>query len=189
MNLKKILLGLAALSLILSACANVAQQSNETDTPSVSTTTAPTAEPKGITPSPVQPTEPSDLSTPVSNETPGSGGEGTPSPLDPIPGEENMVRGNVFVDNSEILLLESFPVQINLTVQGNLPTPCHFLRAEVSEPDENGRIDITLYSLTEPGTACILVLQPFETTIPLGPYPSGTYTVYINGEEAGEFEV
>jgi hypothetical protein len=30
------------------------------------------------------------------------------------------------------------------------------------------------------------MLEPFEATIPLGTYPSGTYPVWVNGVEVGE---
>ena len=39
----------------------------------------------------------------------------------PTDGEE----GPVYVDSTDILYLESFPVQVRLLVQGSLPTPCH----------------------------------------------------------------
>jgi hypothetical protein len=34
---------------------------------------------------------------------------------------------------------------------------------------------------------CIQVLQAFESSINLGTYPDGTYTVWVNGELVGEF--
>jgi len=111
------------------------------------------------------------------------------SPLDEIEGEDEMIRGAVFVDSQEILLLESFPVQVTLEVSGNLPTPCHMLRAEVSEPDSENNIYVELYSLSEPGVVCVQVLQPFETSIPLGSYSAGGYSVYLNGEKVSEFSI
>ena len=134
----------------------------------------------------IQPTEtPSAL--PPSSGTPGT--EAPRSPLDPLPDEDKMIRGSAFVDTSEIVMMESNPVQVVLKVNGTLPTPCHELRAEVSEPDENNQINVELFSLTKPGKMCIQVLEPFETSIPLGSYQSGDYTVYINGTEAGTFSV
>lgn len=127
--------------------------------------------------------------TPTPPETGEQGGQAPASPLDPIPGEEKMVRGSVFIDSTDILLLESFPVQVNLKITGNLPTPCHTLRAKVSEPNENREIHVELYSLTDAGAICIQVLQPFETSIPLGSYESGEYTIYVNREEVGKVDL
>jgi hypothetical protein len=131
------------------------------------------------------------VSTPV---IPKSGGsfsnqEPIPSPLEPIEGEEEMIRGEVFIDTQEILLMESFPVQVALLVRGSLPTPCHMLRAEVSAPDSQNNINVELWSLSEPDVVCVQVLQAFETSIPLGSYPEGDYTVYVNGEKAEEFSI
>lgn len=112
---------------------------------------------------------------------------GTRSSLEPIPGEENMTRGRVTINESELLILESYPLQIVLELEGELPTPCHILRAEASEPDAQNRIQVELYSLSEPDVICIQVLQPFKTSINLGSFPDGTYTVWVNGELVGEF--
>jgi inhibitor of cysteine peptidase len=174
--IKKMVFWLTIIAVLLAAC-GIAQTQPST-----------TGEPKSPATTVVVPGATESLSAPVSNETPAAA-ESTPSPLDPLPNEENMIRGEAFVESAEVILLESFPVQVNLAVKGTLPTPCHLLRAEVGEPDENGRIDVELYSLTEPGVICIQVLQPFDTTIPLGSYPSGSYTVYVNGEKVGEFDV
>jgi hypothetical protein len=125
-------------------------------------------------------------STPVSSEdtpmptTPGS------NPLEPLPGEENLSRGKVFIDNAEIATLESNPPQFRVHLTGNLPTPCHHLRAQVSPPDAQNQIQVEVYSLYDPKQFCTAVLQPFDSTIPLGNIPSGKFSVFVNGEKIGE---
>jgi hypothetical protein len=123
---------------------------------------------------------------PVSNEEqpPGSASS---SPLDPIPGEDKMARGEVTINESDVLLLESYPVQVMLKLKGTLSTPCHHLRAKFSPPDAQSRIRVEVYSLYNPDEICIQMLQEFETNIPLGSYPKGSYTVWVNGEQVGEF--
>jgi hypothetical protein len=111
------------------------------------------------------------------------------SPLDPIPGEDEMIAGPVMVQESELVLMESQPVKVLLRITGNLPTPCHMPRASLIRDDESERIDIELYSLTEEDVMCIQVIQSFETVIPLGEYTSGEYKVYLNGELVGEINV
>jgi hypothetical protein len=111
----------------------------------------------------------------------------TPSILDPLPGEEEMKRGIVMVESSELLILESYPLQINLSVKGSLPTPCHRPRAALTPPDAAGVIAVELYSLTKPDEICIQMVQPFEVVIPLGSFPDGSYTVTLNENKVGEF--
>ncbi|HEX9900579.1 MAG TPA: hypothetical protein VGC81_15250 [Candidatus Methylomirabilis sp.] len=98
-------------------------------------------------------------------------------------------RGGVYLDSMEIIQRESYPVQVALVLQGSLPTPCHELRTEVAEPDEQGRIVVDVYSLVDPDEVCIQVLQPFEETVELGSYTQGTFTVWVNGEQVGEVDL
>ncbi len=108
------------------------------------------------------------------------------SPMKPLPGDNQMIRGNVFIEGKDLLVLESFPPQFVLHLTGALPTPCHQLRAEVSEPDEQNIIKVDVYSITDPDQICIQVLEPFEKDIPLGSFTSGKYSVLVNGEKVGE---
>ena len=124
--------------------------------------------------------------SPASSDDQPAGGISA-SPLDPIPGEEKMKRGEATINGSEVLLLESYPVQARLSLKGTLPTLCHHLRAQVSPPDADSRIQVELYSLYDPDEICIQVLQAFETTIPLGSLPDGDYTVWLNGVQVGKF--
>ena len=93
----------------------------------------------------------------------------------------------VFVDSTDILLLESFPVQVVMRVTGNLPTPCHELVWEVE--DDGSAISVTLASVTDPDMSCIQVLEPFEISIPLGSFESGAREVLLNGEHVGDFSI
>ena len=126
-------------------------------------------------------------SQPVTDETPSGGNEAPASPLDPLPGEDKMLRGEVSVSSSELIIMESYPLQVDLAVEGTLPTPCHHLRAVVHEPDGENAIHVELYSLVDPEVVCVQMLQAFESRIPLGSYPDGTYSVYLNEELVGEF--
>jgi inhibitor of cysteine peptidase len=105
------------------------------------------------------------------------------------PTKDILIRSEAYIEESEILLLESFPVQVRLRLRGNLPTPCHELQWEVSEPDELGRINVEVSSTSEPDRICIQVLEPFEAQIPLGDYREGEFTVWLKGEMVGEFNL
>jgi hypothetical protein len=161
-------------ALILAACA---------------TLEVPAATPAPLTPAPAETTVPptSEPPKPLSNDSPAVLNPMSSSPLDPLPNEDQMVRGNVFIDSSEVLILKSNPLQFEVHLTGDLPTPCHKLRARVSGPDEQNRINIEVYSLTAPDAICTQVLQPFDSTIPLGSFSNGQYSVMINGKEAGQF--
>jgi len=92
------------------------------------------------------------------------------------------------VDEIDILILESFPVQINVIARGNLPDPCTEI-SEVMKEREGDTFFITIKTYRYPGF-CIQVLAPFEEIIPLGVYglPAGTYTVDVNGVQ-GTFDL
>jgi hypothetical protein len=121
--------------------------------------------------------------TPVNNLTPAP-----ESPYAPQPGDDALQRGNAFVEATDILVLESFPLQFQLSLSGNLPTPCHELRIVVAEPDANANIAVDVYSVVDPSLICIQVLKAFQASINLGSFPTGHYTVTVNGEAAGEFD-
>lgn len=116
--------------------------------------------------------------------------EWTPPPVATLPaGTHPVARGPVYADEVSLLQMESYPVQVVLLVRGSLPTPCHEVKWEVVGPDARGRIEVTLFSQADPSMACIQVLEPFEVSIPLGSYATGSFTVWLNGEQVGEFSL
>jgi len=92
--------------------------------------------------------------------------------------------GLASVDEIDILILESFPVQINVIARGNLPDPCTEI-SEVLQEREGNTFVVTIKTYCPPGL-CIQVLAPFEEIISLEVYglPAGTYTVDVNGIQA-----
>ena len=84
----------------------------------------------------------------------------------------------------DILILESFPVQVQVIASGNLPDPCTKI-SEVLQEKEGNTFFITIKTYRSPGF-CIQVLAPFEEIISLDVYglPAGTYTVDVNGVQA-----
>jgi hypothetical protein len=106
----------------------------------------------------------------------------------PQPGDSTLTRGGVFLESTNMLIKESYPVQVAVNLSGNLPTPCNILRAAVSLPDADKNIRIELYSVLDPEAMCAEVLQPFEVTLSLGSFPTGHYTVLVNDKELGKFD-
>jgi hypothetical protein len=121
----------------------------------------------------------------ISQPTPAPG-EPNSASWEPAAGDDLLIKGEVTLTKTELLALESFPVQYMLSLSGMLPTPCHRLRVAISEPDDNDQINVNVYSLVDPAEICIQVLEKFESNIPLGSYSSGNYTVLVNGEPVGE---
>ena len=140
-----------------------------------------------IDPAPFEPPTviPSLPDTPVINLPGGSDA----SPFPEKPAGEGLVAGPVYLDSTDLLILESFPPQYRLLLKGNLPDPCHGLEVVVPAPDAEGIIDVQVFSLADPETICIQVLEPFEESVSLDGFPPGTYTVEVNGEPVGQMEV
>ena len=118
---------------------------------------------------------------------PPSGGEPMPT-FEPVPGDSKLTRGTVTLNSASLLILESYPVQVQVELNGYLPNPCHQLRVSVNPPDSNNRIEIEVYSVYDPEMMCIEVIKEFETSVSLGSYPPGHYQVFVNNELAGEFD-
>lgn len=106
----------------------------------------------------------------------------------PSPADGGLTRGEVFLASVELLTLESSPLQFNLNLKGNLPTPCHQLRIAVSPPDADNKILADVYSIANPAEICIEVLEPFDVNYSLGSFPAGKYSLWINGEMVAEFD-
>lgn len=106
----------------------------------------------------------------------------------PGPADSALIRGNVYLDTTELLTMESFPLQFALHLAGNLPTPCDQLRISVNRPDTENKVDVDVYSVADPNTVCVQSLEPFDVNFSLGSYPSGRYFLYVNGTLVAEFE-
>lgn len=185
---KKHLIILVLITLLVAACA---APTEPVDTPAATQPPAATGYPAPQQPV-IQPT-----ATSVYPGPPTGGEVETQEPIQvteseyqPVPGDDRLERGTVHLDleSSEIIVMESFPVQVNVVLRGALPDPCHELRIVPSEPNEDNEIEIEVYSLVDPSQACITVIEPFEATVSLGSIPSGSYTVLVNGEVLGEFD-
>ena len=114
--------------------------------------------------------------------------EPQPDAFSPQPGDDQLTRGEAFINEASLLIRESYPPQIALSLSGDLPTPCHALRAVTGKPDQENKILVDVYSVVDPDAVCTQVLEPFQAQIELGTFPSGHYSVWVKGELAGEFD-
>jgi len=89
--------------------------------------------------------------------------------------------GLATVDEIEIVISESFPVQVEVTARGNLPDPCTEI-CQITQKKEGNTFFITIKTNRSPDP-CIQIIVPFEVKIPLNVYglSAGTYVVDVNG--------
>jgi inhibitor of cysteine peptidase len=89
------------------------------------------------------------------------------------------------VESVEVMILESFPVQVRLLVAGNLPDGCTELDDWTVTRDDD-TFSVTLPTTRTEDAMCTQALVPYEVTIPLdvAGLAAGTYTVDVNGVTA-----
>jgi hypothetical protein len=107
----------------------------------------------------------------------------TPSPIV----TEVPTLGSVAVVRSiDLLMLESFPVQVHAVVRGDLPDAGCTTIASVEQVREGNTFRLNLITTTDPLALCAQALTPFEEIVPLEVQglPAGVYTVEAGGVEA-----
>ncbi|WP_094228908.1 hypothetical protein [Methanolobus psychrotolerans] len=101
------------------------------------------------------------------------------------------IYGNSVVEETDIRILESFPVQVHVIVKGYLPDGCTQIDEENVEFDDIGNIFAIDITTKRPADAmCTEAIVPYETTIALDVYglEKGIYIVDVNGIR-NEFEL
>lgn len=91
----------------------------------------------------------------------------------------------VAVESVEALILESFPVQVRIAVEGYKSVPCvELLPPAISRKDNTFTVALAESELG-PAQSCIAIIDPFEISIPLDVVglEAGDYTVIVNGVE------
>jgi len=73
----------------------------------------------------------------------------------------DVVTGMANVESVELLIMESFPVQVNAVVRGTLPDGCTMLDGPSVTRDGNTFV-ISLSTTREADAACTQALVPFE---------------------------
>jgi inhibitor of cysteine peptidase len=97
-------------------------------------------------------------------------------------GDESFIYGTAQVDSIDLLMLESFPVQISLVVRGNLPDGCTTID-QIAQQRQGDTFKVTITTRRPAGKICTEALVPFQESIALevAGLPAGTYTVDVNG--------
>ena len=96
-------------------------------------------------------------------------------------GSENVV-GVAPVDSIEILILESFPVQVMIIARGSLPDSCTEI-GNITQLREGNTFLVAIETLRDPDLICAQVTVPFQESVSLDVegLPAGTYVVDVNG--------
>lgn len=106
-----------------------------------------------------------------------------PSPIRPPASPEGEVSyGLAPVDNIDILIMESFPVQISVMISGNLPDGCSKIdEAQVTREDDTFHIELMMRQPVD--KECTEALVPYEEDVSLDvvELPAGKYAVEVNG--------
>ncbi|MBG0787730.1 MAG: hypothetical protein H0S79_21790 [Anaerolineaceae bacterium] len=93
-----------------------------------------------------------------------------------------VIQGTVvYLNSMDILIMESFPVQVSVTLQGDLPDGCTTIQS-VESSLEAQTFTIIFRTHRPAGQMCTQALVPFEETVSLDVYglPAGEYTVIAN---------
>jgi hypothetical protein len=124
---------------------------------------------------------PQDAPSPTPPETGATLTPGTPT--------GNTVSGLALVETIDVLIMESFPVQVQVIARGALPDGCTTIDQAVSEREGN-EFRVTITTVRPADAICTEALVPFEEAVRLDVLnlPSGTYTVDVNGI-TGSFEL
>ncbi len=101
---------------------------------------------------------------------------------EPAATESRIITTEAMVEDIEIRLLESFPIQVHVVARGNLPDGCTEI-AEVTEEREGNTFRVTITTSRPADKMCAQMLVPFEEVIRLDVVglSAGMYTVDVNG--------
>lgn len=97
--------------------------------------------------------------------------------------EEEFMIGVASVDNVQALILESFPVQVNVEAMGYLPDGCTTIGNVTTQKDGN-TFYVEISTIRPRDALCTQALVPFTKAVSLDVYglEKGVYTVDVNGK-------
>jgi hypothetical protein len=92
---------------------------------------------------------------------------------------------NAIVEDLQIMILESFPVQVRVIIQGNLPDGCTSIK-EINPTGDGKAFNIQIITQRPAEAMCTEALVPFEETVSLDVYglPAGNYTAKAGDQTA-----
>ena len=84
------------------------------------------------------------------------------------------------IENVDVVILESFPMQLHLNVKGYQPDGCDF-PVLIEQQGEGNNINVHIYREVPTDVMCAMMLAPYEDTIVLeGGFESKIVTIKVN---------
>ena len=104
-------------------------------------------------------------------------------------GGKEYIYGTANVETIQVLILESFPVQVKVVAQGYLPDSCTEINEIKTEKEENS-FNINITTRRPKDAVCAQAIVPFNETISLDVrgLKAGNYSINVNGVK-GSFEL
>jgi inhibitor of cysteine peptidase len=105
-----------------------------------------------------------------------------PEPVEEMmpPLSEQTVRSITVITAVDIIVLESFPMQVQLHISGEHADGCD-LPVTVEQRREGNTVTVTVYRELPIDLLCPMILLPYEYTIPLeGSFEPGDYVFRVN---------
>lgn len=95
---------------------------------------------------------------------------------------QEFITGSANVDTIDVMLLESFPVQVRVAASGQLSDGCTQIDETSVELIED-TFNVSITTKRPKDAICTQALVPFEETVnlPVDGLAEGTYTVDVNG--------
>ena len=96
--------------------------------------------------------------------------------------EEQVISSTAMIDHLDIMLLESWPVQVKVMVHGYFPDSCTQIDTVTTKIIQQ-TFYVTVTTIRPGQLACNQMLVPFKEIVPLETkgLAAGNYTVNING--------
>jgi len=91
------------------------------------------------------------------------------------------IYGTAVVEDIEILILESSPVQVNVVAKGYLPDGCTEI-GDITKSKDGNTFVINIETIRPADAMCTQAIVPYEEVIPLDVYglKAGAYNVVVN---------
>jgi len=100
-------------------------------------------------------------------------------PLTPAPDAPFAIEP-IQIDQVDVLVMESFPVQVSAHITGVVGDGCSELHA-VEQQRSGNVITITVTRRRRPADVCTMIAQLYDETLRLeGSFPAGDYTLKVN---------
>lgn len=109
-------------------------------------------------------------------------GTSTTVPSEPFPPQstEGTFRSPSTITNVDVIVMESFPMQVSLHITGEQPDGCDF-PVIVEQVREGNTVTVSVYREVPLTVMCPMMLVPYDDTIRLdGTFEPGDYVFQVN---------